>query len=66
MKEKMESIKKNWSLVPLASRHKPISMKWVYMIKKTQNQATRYKARLVVEGFEQTHGMDYNETFHLW
>jgi hypothetical protein len=59
MKEKMESIKKKpCSLVPLSSRHKPIFVKWVYMIKKIQNQATRYKTRLVVEGFEQTHGID--------
>jgi hypothetical protein len=60
----MESIKKKtWSLVPLSSRHNPIFVKWVYIIKEAQNQATRYKARLVVEGFEQTHGIDYNETF---
>jgi hypothetical protein len=33
------------------------------MIKEAQNQATRYMARLVVESFEQTHGIDYNEIF---
>ncbi len=49
--------------MPFSSRHKPIFVKWVYMIKEAQNQATRYKARLVVEGFEQTHGIDYNAIF---
>ncbi len=62
-KKRNPFFKKTWSLVPLLSRHKPIFVKWVCMIKKTQNQATRYKARLVVEGFEQTHGINYNETF---
>jgi hypothetical protein len=56
-------LKKAWSLVPLSSRHKLIFVKWVYMIKEAQNQVTRYKAKLVVEGFEQTHGIDYNEIF---
>ena len=44
--------------------HKPISARWVYAIKMDErNNPTRYKARLVARGFEQVHGIDFDETY---
>jgi hypothetical protein len=54
------------SLVPLPKGRKPISCKWVFKIKHgVDGEVERYKARLVVRGFTQTFGVDYNETFAL-
>jgi hypothetical protein len=66
MQEEMESLLKNevWDLVPLPKDRKPISCKWVYKLKMNPDQAIeRFKARLVVRGFSQKHGIDFTETF---
>jgi hypothetical protein len=37
---------------------------WVYRTKSTTNgQISRYKTKLVAKGFQQVHGIDYDETF---
>ena len=55
---------KTWTLVPLPSHKRPIGCKWVYKIKLQPNGTVeRYKARLVVEGYNQIEGVDYKETF---
>ncbi|KAM1541869.1 hypothetical protein ACFX15_011235 [Malus domestica] len=53
-----------WELVPPPSDRTIIGSKWVYKIKKNPDgTVSRYKARLVAQGFSQEQGVDYSETF---
>ncbi|GJX65181.1 gag-pol polyprotein [Tanacetum coccineum] len=53
-----------WDLVPLPTGKCAIGSRWVYKIKtKSNGFVKRYKGRLVVEGYSQEYGMDYEETF---
>eukprot|EP00253_Pinus_taeda_P010429 PITA_10429 len=66
MEEEYNSLLKNltWDLVPLPSGRKLVRCKWVYRTKSAANaQITRWKTRLVAKGFQQAHGIDYDETF---
>lgn len=66
MQEEINSIYKNntWSLVPLPTDTKAITSRWVYKLKPGINgHLTKFKARLVARGFEQTEGVDFLDTF---
>nr|GEW14819.1 Gag-Pol polyprotein [Tanacetum cinerariifolium] len=66
MQEEIEALHKNQTLelVPLLGGRKPIGNKWVYKIKRNgDDQVERYRARLVVKGYAQREGIDFNEIF---
>ena len=64
MESEMRSLKENdvWELVNLPENRKVVGSKWVFKVK-VHGCVDRYKARLVAQGFSQTKGMDYDETF---
>jgi len=53
-----------WEVVDLPPNKKAISCKWVYKTKlKADGSLERLKARLVIKGFTQQYGVDYQEVF---
>ncbi|GAB0089493.1 secreted RxLR effector protein 161-like [Sergentomyia squamirostris] len=66
MSSEMQSLKRNqtWELKHLPEGKKALPCKWVYKMKTNPDGSVeRYKARLVVKGFNQKQGVDYNDTF---
>lgn len=65
MSEEMQSIQENetWDLVELPAGSKAIGCKWVFKRKEDASGNTKYKARLVAQGFSQKYGKDYDEVF---
>jgi hypothetical protein len=66
MEDEIDSIVKNdtWELTHLPKGRKAIGLKWVYKTKRDENgNISRYKSRLVVKGFSQKYGVDYEETW---
>lgn len=53
-----------WSLVPPDANRNLIGTKWVFTIKYFPDGSVhRFKARLVAQGYNQQHDIDYKETF---
>ena len=53
-----------WRLVPRPPRANVISGKWIFKHKyHSDGSLAHHKARWVVRGFSQQHGIDYDETF---
>jgi hypothetical protein len=66
MQGEIDSIYSNntWSLVPLPPDKKAITSRWVYKVKPDINgHLSKFKARLVARGFEQTDGVNFLDTF---
>ena len=66
MELEMKSLSDNevWELIELPKGCKLVGSKWVYKIKVDGDGYTeRFNARLVAQGFTQTKGADYDETF---
>ena len=66
MKNEYDALIKNgtWKLVDPPVGTKPIGCKWVYKNKyKSDGSLDKHKARLVVNGYAQKEGIDYEETF---
>lgn len=65
MKDEMDSLMSNqtWELTELPPGKKALHNKWIYRIKEENDGSKRYKARLVVKGFQQKEGVDYTEIF---
>jgi hypothetical protein len=68
MEEEHDALPQNktWHLVSPSSNKNIIDCKWIYRVKKrADGTIDRYKARLVVKGFKQRYGIDYEDTFSL-
>lgn len=66
MHSELTSLNENetWDLVDLPKGRKPLPCKWIYKVKMNPDGTIeRYKARLVVKGFSQKPGTDYDKTF---
>ena len=66
MEVEMNSLHENntFELVKLPKGKKALKNKWVYRLKSEENNSQpRYKARLVVKGFAQNQGIDFDEIF---
>ncbi|GKD69240.1 ribonuclease H-like domain-containing protein, partial [Tanacetum coccineum] len=56
--------KHTWEITDLPHNRKAIRNKWIYKIKyKSSGDINRYKARLVVKGFNKKEGIDFDNTF---
>jgi len=60
--DEYNSIIRNETFSPAQAQfgNKPIGSRWVFKTKRNPDGSTRYKARLVIKGYEQ---MDYGETY---
>jgi hypothetical protein len=67
MKEKMDSSanKQTWDLVQLPARKRALQNEWVCKLKEEGGGEKWYKARIVVKGFAQKKGIDFDEIFSL-
>ena len=68
MKHELDALEQNhtWILTSLPPSKKALTSKWVYKTKyKPDGLVERYKARLVIRGFEQVKDKDYKHTFAL-
>ena len=65
MKEEMDSLLENqtWDLCKLPAGKKALPNKWIYRLKEEDGGKKIFKAKLVVKGFAQKQGIDFDEIF---
>ena len=66
MREEMLAIDRNntWELEVPPPNCRPIGLKWIFKLKKNpQGEVIKHKARLVVKGYSEINGIDYEEVF---
>ena len=66
MLEEMKTIEENetWQLVEPPPGCRPISLKWVYKVKRDELGAiVKHKTRLIAQDFVQREGIDFEEVF---
>ena len=66
MADELESIRQNdvWSLVKLPPNKRVLGNRWLFKAKTDPNgRIERFKARLVIKGYSQRFGEDYNELY---
>lgn len=64
--EEIESLESQgtWEIVDLPQDKRCIGCKWIFKLKTdSEGKITRFKARLVAQGFSQEKGIDYSETY---
>nr|GFA73063.1 Gag-Pol polyprotein [Tanacetum cinerariifolium] len=55
-----------WVLVPIPDNISPLTLKWIFKNKHDEEQTViRNKSRLVVRGYRQEEGLDFEESFAL-
>ena len=60
----LHSRKHDLGLGELQTNRRALPCKWVYRLKEMSDSTNpKYKARLVVDGFRQEYGVDFNEIF---
>ena len=53
-----------WTLEDLPPGKRAISLRWIFRIKRdVKGKFEKYKCRIVVKGYSQIGGLDFNETF---
>ena len=68
MDAEIQAIEKNetWELTDLPEGQKTIGVKWIYKTKLNEKgEIDKFKARLVVKGYNQEYEVDYQEIFAL-
>ena len=66
MQEKLNQFERNkvWNLVPRPNDHSIIGTKWIFRNKMDEHSnIVKNKAKLVVQGYGQKKGIDYEETY---
>ncbi|KAJ4700915.1 Retrovirus-related Pol polyprotein from transposon TNT 1-94 [Melia azedarach] len=66
VQEEISALEKNgtWELTKLPHGKSTVGCKWIFTVKYlADGSIDRFKARLVANGFTQTYGVDYQETF---